>query len=113
MSVVIAGVLVGSIFTSFSLANDTVTADQNVKRQAKIKNVIFLIGDGMGPAYNTAYRYLQDDPSTPYMENTAFDEHFVGMQKLIHGIMKKVLQTRLQQLHHFLQELKHTTGLLQ
>lgn len=85
MSVVIAGVLVGSIFTSFSLANDTVTADQNVKRQAKIKNVIFLIGDGMGPAYNTAYRYLQDDPSTPYMENTAFDEHFVGMQNLFMG----------------------------
>lgn len=45
----------------------------------EIKNVILLIGDGMGPAYTTAYRYLKDDPSTPLMEDTSFDPHLVGM----------------------------------
>ncbi|WP_175615575.1 alkaline phosphatase [Piscibacillus halophilus] len=80
-TVVVIGALVGTIYSSFSLTNDNVTADRGENRQSKIKNIIFLIGDGMGPAYNTAYRYLKDDPSTPYMENTAFDDYFVGMQK--------------------------------
>ena len=25
----------------------------------KIKNVIFMVGDGMGPSFNTAYRYYK------------------------------------------------------
>src|SRR5699024_735473 len=49
--------------------------------QAKIKNIIFLIDDGMGPTYNTAYRSFKDDPSTPYVEKTAFDEYIVCMQQ--------------------------------
>lgn len=40
-----------------------------------------MIGDGMGPAYTTAYRYMKDDPSTAKMEKTIFDEHLVGMSK--------------------------------
>lgn len=47
----------------------------------KAKNVIVMIGDGMGPAYTTAYRYMKDDPSTAKMEKTIFDKHFVGMSK--------------------------------
>ncbi|ASK61147.1 alkaline phosphatase [Virgibacillus phasianinus] len=47
----------------------------------KVKNVIVMIGDGMGPAYTTAYRYMKDDPSTTKMEKTVFDKHFVGMAK--------------------------------
>ncbi|MGN7469596.1 alkaline phosphatase [Brevibacillus sp. SAFN-007a] len=47
---------------------------------APAKNVIFLIGDGMGTAYTTAYRYLKDDPSTPVMEPTEFDNYLVGAQ---------------------------------
>lgn len=47
----------------------------------KVKNTIVLIGDGMGPAYTTAYRYMNDDPSTPQMEKTIFDEYFTGMAK--------------------------------
>ncbi|WP_249435983.1 alkaline phosphatase [Paenibacillus sp. Marseille-Q4541] len=46
----------------------------------KIKNVIFLIGDGMGTPYTTAYRYMKDDPSTPLMEKTEFDPYLVGAQ---------------------------------
>ncbi|WP_060680190.1 alkaline phosphatase [Virgibacillus halodenitrificans] len=45
----------------------------------KVKNVIVMIGDGMGPSYPTAYRYMKDDPSTPQMEKTVFDNHLVGM----------------------------------
>lgn len=38
-----------------------------------------MIGDGMGPAYTTAYRYYQDDPSTPAVESTVFDSMLTGM----------------------------------
>ncbi len=43
------------------------------------KNIIMIVGDGMGPTYTTAYRYFKDDPSTPRVENTVFDRHLVGM----------------------------------
>ncbi|KMM39344.1 alkaline phosphatase [Guptibacillus hwajinpoensis] len=56
-------------------------SDKEKKDNNKIENVIFLIGDGMGPAYTTAYRSYQDDKSTPYMEETAFDQHLVGAQQ--------------------------------
>src|SRR5699024_12154958 len=49
--------------------------------QAKIKNIIFLINDGMDPTYNTAYRYFKHDTSTLYVDNTAFDHYLVGMQQ--------------------------------
>ena len=48
--------------------------------EKKIKNVIFMIGDGMGESYTTAYRYVKDDPSTPVMEKTEFDKYLVGTQ---------------------------------
>jgi len=43
------------------------------------KNIIMVIGDGMGPTYTTAYRYFKDDVSTPLVENTVFDRNLVGM----------------------------------
>lgn len=43
------------------------------------KNIIMVIGDGMGPAYTTAYRYFNDDPTTQVIEETVFDRHLVGM----------------------------------
>lgn len=48
--------------------------------QSEVKNVIFLIGDGMGTSYTSAYRYLKDDPATPYVELTEFDPYLVGQQ---------------------------------
>ncbi|MFZ0370865.1 MAG: alkaline phosphatase [Halobacillus sp.] len=47
-----------------------------------VKNVIFMVGDGMGPSYTTAYRYLKDNPETMKMEDTAFDPHLAGMQSV-------------------------------
>ncbi|WP_418041786.1 alkaline phosphatase [Paenibacillus xylanilyticus] len=41
---------------------------------------MFLIGDGMGTAYTSAYRYMKDDPSTKIMEKTVFDPYLVGAQ---------------------------------
>ena len=43
------------------------------------KNIIMIVGDGMGPAYTTAYRMYADDPTTPEVEQTVFDRLLVGM----------------------------------
>ena len=43
------------------------------------QNVIMIIGDGMGPAYTSAYRYFKDNPSTEIVEETVFDRHLTGL----------------------------------
>ncbi len=43
------------------------------------KNIIYLIGDGMGPAYTSAYRYYSDNPQTQRVDKTIFDKLLVGM----------------------------------
>ena len=43
------------------------------------KNIIMVIGDGMGPAYTTAYKYFKDNPNTKMVEKTVFDRHLVGL----------------------------------
>lgn len=57
-----------------------VKAAENKAGNALVKNIIFLIGDGMGTSYTTAYRYMKDDPATPVMEPTEFDKYLVGAQ---------------------------------
>lgn len=42
-------------------------------------NIIFMVGDGMGVVYTSAYRLYQDDLTTPELETTIFDEMLVGM----------------------------------
>jgi len=44
----------------------------------KPKNVILMIGDGMGFAQVKAYRYYADNPSTPLIEPLPFDAYLVG-----------------------------------
>ncbi|MGM9922319.1 MAG: alkaline phosphatase [Bhargavaea sp.] len=56
------------------------TAKGPGNNQAKVKNVIFLIGDGMGVSYTSAYRQMMDDPQTKELEPTAFDPYLVGQQ---------------------------------
>ncbi|SFJ28846.1 alkaline phosphatase [Halobacillus dabanensis] len=70
-------VVLGGSLASFTGEAAAKPKDEN----GKVKNVIFLIGDGMGSSYTSAYRYLKDDPSTPYTENTAFDKDLIGMQE--------------------------------
>ena len=43
------------------------------------QNIIMIVGDGMGPAYTSAYRYFHDNPNTDVIEETVFDRHLVGM----------------------------------
>ncbi|MBE1556438.1 alkaline phosphatase [Sporosarcina limicola] len=76
---VLSTVLVGSLVST--IANPTVQASETEENnKAEIKNVIFLIGDGMGVSYTSAYRYLKDDLTTPFVEQTAFDKYLVGQQ---------------------------------
>lgn len=42
-------------------------------------NIIMVIGDGMGPAYTSAYRYFSDNPKTNEIEETVFDRHLTGL----------------------------------
>ncbi len=42
------------------------------------KNIIYMIGDGMGPAFITGYRYYSDSKETKHVERTIFDELLVG-----------------------------------
>ncbi|MFC3211243.1 alkaline phosphatase [Planomicrobium okeanokoites] len=67
-------------FTSVAGAVPNAEANGNEQTNGKVKNVIFLIGDGMGVSYTTAYRSMKDDPATKLIEETAFDPHLVGQQ---------------------------------
>nr|WP_304439402.1 alkaline phosphatase [Halobacillus sp. KGW1] len=62
-----------------SSANYINAEEQKVE---KPKNIIMMIGDGMGAPYTTAHRYIKDDPETIEMEPTSFDSHLVGMQSV-------------------------------
>lgn len=42
------------------------------------RNVIFLLGDGMGFAQVKAYRYFADDPATDVIDPLPFDKHLVA-----------------------------------
>ncbi len=46
--------------------------------KAPPKNIILLIGDGMGPAHLAAYRHFKDNLQTDLIETTIFDELFLG-----------------------------------
>lgn len=43
------------------------------------KNIIYMIGDGMGPGYLAAYRYYMDNPQTKEVDSTIFDELWRGV----------------------------------
>ncbi len=56
-----------------------ITAFSADSSEDKPKNIIFIVGDGMGSALTTAYRNFMDDPATARVENTIFDQLLVGM----------------------------------
>ena len=59
--------------------NDQQQTNQTIVVPEKPKNIIMVVGDGMGPAYISAYRYFHDDPNTAEIEQTVFDRTLVGM----------------------------------
>ncbi|WP_306807376.1 alkaline phosphatase [Mesobacillus jeotgali] len=73
---VLSTVAFGSLMGTFNAEAKNEQADN----RAEIKNVIFLIGDGMGVSYTSAYRYLKDNPETAMAERTEFDKYLVGTQ---------------------------------
>ena len=56
-----ASLAVTSVATWNFTRSSEVNADENGSN-AKIKNVIVLIGDGMYSSYMTAHRYMKDNP---------------------------------------------------
>jgi alkaline phosphatase len=60
---------------SSDISSDNSVASNSL---SKPKNIIMIVGDGMGPAYTTAYRYFNDDPATVEIEQSIFDKHYVG-----------------------------------
>jgi alkaline phosphatase len=48
--------------------------------EGDIKNIIFLIGDGMGVSFTSGYRYFKDNPATLELESTEFGPYLVGQQ---------------------------------
>ena len=73
-----------------SCTSSTTEKTSNVLAEKSPKNIIMIVGDGMGPAYTTAYRYYKDDLSTPLVDLTIFDELLVGMAARLNAGLKHV-----------------------
>ncbi len=74
---VVSTLALGSVI---GMNQENTEAQAQESKNGKPKNVIFMIGDGMGVPYTTALRYMNDNPETVEMEPTAFDPHLVGLQ---------------------------------
>ncbi|OHU85450.1 MULTISPECIES: alkaline phosphatase [Pseudoalteromonas] len=64
---------------SLSVLATSIVLSTNAFAASAPKNIIYMIGDGMGPTYTTAYRYYMDDKKTKEVEPTVFDSILVGM----------------------------------
>jgi alkaline phosphatase len=79
--------LFSAAFITFALSACTTTENTHILSSNNTvvnslngpKNIIMIVGDGMGPAYTTAYRYFNDNPETAVIEATVFDRRLVGM----------------------------------
>ena len=69
-----------ALISSMGAAAQAVTPVQAMLSDAPSvpKNIVIMIGDGMGPAYTSAYRYYKDNPDTQEIEQTVFDRLLVG-----------------------------------
>lgn len=77
---VLSTVAFGGLISGFSHVDAKDLDQKEKKNNAEIKNVIVLIGDGMGVSYTSAHRYMKNDPTTKFAEPTAFDQYLVGQQ---------------------------------
>jgi alkaline phosphatase len=67
------------LFSTLTSSMGTCEATVNEENR-DIKNIIFLIGDGMGVSFTSGYRYFKDDPATLELESTEFGPYLVGQQ---------------------------------
>lgn len=66
---------------SITLTSSMRTCEATVNEgNGDIKNIIFLIGDGMGVSFTSGYRYFKDNPATLELESTEFGPYLVGQQ---------------------------------
>ncbi len=73
---VISTLALGSIIGTHTFAEE----DDDKKQSGEVKNIIFLIGDGMGVSYTSAYRYLMNSSSSEFVNKTELDKYLVGQQ---------------------------------
>ncbi|MGR3205809.1 alkaline phosphatase [Bacillus glycinifermentans] len=73
----ISALAIGTVIGTGFNGTDEAFAKQSKKKEPDIKNVIFLIGDGMGVSYTSAYRSFKNkEQGTP----TEFDKYLTGLQ---------------------------------
>ncbi|MGE6897429.1 alkaline phosphatase [Priestia flexa] len=77
---VLSTIAFGGLMSGFSHADAKELSKNEGKNNGKVKNVIVLIGDGMGVSATSAHRYLKDNPTTKGVEPTTFDQYLVGQQ---------------------------------
>ncbi|MGB3260725.1 MAG: alkaline phosphatase [Paenisporosarcina sp.] len=77
---VVSTLALGGIAATITNTNVQAAGNERNDDNREIKNVIFLIGDGMGSTYTSGYRYFKDDPSTNAVDRTVFDKYLVGQQ---------------------------------
>lgn len=66
--------------SDFSINTLPYMLNHEFNRMKKVKNIILLIGDGMGFSYTTGLRYFNHDSRLGLMNPTLFDQYFVGTQ---------------------------------
>ncbi|MEI5739438.1 alkaline phosphatase, partial [Staphylococcus aureus] len=83
-------IIVSTVFSSITPAiaqSDKSSKDESfaVGNTKNPKNVIFLVGDGMGPSFNTAYRYYKNDPKQNITDSAAGGTAFSSGHKTYNG----------------------------
>lgn len=61
-------------------AFSSIDAEAKSSKKESPKNIIFLIGDGMGNSYTSAYRYMQHTPHQQFVKQTQLDPYLIGQQ---------------------------------
>lgn len=68
----------GTLLTGCASGTGASKSASNSK--GKVKNVIFMIGDGMGNSYTSGYRYYKANGGERFVSQTEFDKYLVGQQ---------------------------------
>jgi alkaline phosphatase len=66
------------LLSLISACGNIAVANQKSGEPLAPKNIILMVGDGMGPAHIKAYRLFKDNPETPEVEQSYFDRFLVG-----------------------------------